>query len=428
MNNKKLKRLIIAALAFVIIICLVVVGWFMVLPSIQYHKAIELYDSGEFLQAAEIFDKLQDYKESAIYSERSKNKYSYNAAINLFENQEFEQALPLFESIVDFKDSEDYLEKCETELKYIEGMQLFNKKEYENAETLFAEIGDFKDSVELVEKCKSEQNYIEAISLMESGNNKDAKLIFESMLNYKDSAIMALVCGYKISYIEAKEKAEAEEFTDAWKLLILIELGIIEKEIDLNSVVDPEEFYTLKNECYQYYCYERGNIYYEEEKYYYAYLWFNETEIFDSKEKAGECIQPFVNGEIYSNPDYSKNEVTITFRSEKNYSKNECIKMISSSGDLVSVVAIMPGHTVRISIPEGAYYIKGGAGLTWFGVKDFFGDDGYYYKVKFDEDDCFLGDREKKIFWSMFTHTIDIGDEGNGNLASIEISYKTFCE
>ena len=69
MNNKKSKKLIIAAIVLVVFIGLAAVGWYIILPSIQYNNAIELYKNEEYLQAAEIFDKLEEYKESPSYSE-----------------------------------------------------------------------------------------------------------------------------------------------------------------------------------------------------------------------------------------------------------------------------------------------------------------------------------------------------------------------
>ncbi len=189
MNNKKSKKLIIAAIVLVVFIGLAAVGWYIILPSIQYNNAIELYKNEEYLQAAEIFDKLEEYKESPSYSEKSKNKYNYNLAVTMVENKEFEQAIPVFEVLGDFKDSEDYLENCIIEAKYNRACTLMESGCYEDALTLFEELGQIHDSEILKETCKQYIQYNIAEYIVELGNYSLAAYIYEGLYDFEDSDI-----------------------------------------------------------------------------------------------------------------------------------------------------------------------------------------------------------------------------------------------
>jgi len=422
MDNKMSKKLITIVAASVSVVCLVLIGWILVFPSIQYNDAMDLYENEEYLQAAEIFEKLRNFKDS----EEQFLECNYLYAKDIYKSGNYPDAADMFADLEDYKDSAEYLLQSENHIKYIEAKELLSKEDYEQAEKLFLELGDFKDSAKLAGECTTELNYINANLLMESGNYEEAKLLFESTVDYKDSYTLALICSYKIMYLQAQEKADAEEFSEAYKLLDEIENNTEANEIELSLVADTVQFTALMDECYKYYCYDTGNKYFEEGEYYVAYTWFNATDVYDSAEKAQDCIQPFVSGEIYSNPDYSANEVTIIFRPQSGYTKCECIKIVTTK-DVVSIVAIAPGQSVRISIPEGVYSIVGAAGTTWFGEDAYFGNEGHYYKVKYSEDVCFAGDTSRKLYISLFTTTIEIGESGgDGNLTSNEISYYSF--
>lgn len=420
-NKSKIAAIVIVG-AVILILVAAAAGIYLKKDA-EYKEAIQLMESSDILEAKEVFESLESFKDS----EAQIKECDYLTAKDNLENGDYETAAAMFALLYDYKDSEKLLHEAENYSKYHKALKHFNNMEFEEAQLLFNELGNFEDSMQLAAECQLEQKYIQAVLLMESGSNEQAKSYFEELADYKDSPTQVLICEYRILYAEAIDKIDSENFVEAWEILNTITTDFLDIDIDLSLVVDTEELSRHRNECYKYVNYENAIKLYEEGLYYDAYKKFVKAgDILDAEDKALSCIQTFSTKEIYHNPDYVSNECTVIFRSQSDYTYNECLKVVTNGGDLVSTIAIQPGQNLTIKIPEGVYMIVGGKGDTWFGDKGYFGDDGYYYKVKFSADDCFMGNRSYKLFWSMFITTIDIG-EGEGNLSSYEVSYAYFA-
>ena len=78
----------------------------------NYDRAMELYKSGQFGEAATVFDQLGDYKDSAEMA----NSCRYQQAKNAYSQENYEQALQLFQRLGSYKDSADWVEKCQDKL------------------------------------------------------------------------------------------------------------------------------------------------------------------------------------------------------------------------------------------------------------------------------------------------------------------------
>ncbi len=78
----------------------------------NYDRAMELYKSGQFGEAATVFDQLGDYKDSAEMA----NSCRYQQAKNAYSQEKYEQALQLFQRLGSYKDSADWVEKCQDKL------------------------------------------------------------------------------------------------------------------------------------------------------------------------------------------------------------------------------------------------------------------------------------------------------------------------
>ena len=78
----------------------------------DYDRAMEPYKSGQFEEAATVFDQLGDYKDSAEMA----NSCRYQQAKNAYSQENYDQALQLFQGLGSYKDSTDWVEKCQDKL------------------------------------------------------------------------------------------------------------------------------------------------------------------------------------------------------------------------------------------------------------------------------------------------------------------------
>lgn len=205
MKNTKLKRWIIVGSILIAVIGIVLIGWLIVVPSIRYNIAMNLYESDEFLQAADIFDKLGNYKNSDRYTQRCKNEYYYGQAVSLFEDDQFEQALVIFEELDSYEDAESYLTECKAEIKYKQAVALMRDENYEDAIELFTELGHMHDSAERIITCEKYIRYMIAEYIFGLGNYKLAKEKYEELSDFEDSSNMVQTLELLEEYYEFAE-------------------------------------------------------------------------------------------------------------------------------------------------------------------------------------------------------------------------------
>lgn len=190
--------------------------------SSRYHHADQLLGSGEFIKAAEIFENLGYYSDS---SDRAKDcRYQY--AESLVAQQKHAEAASAFKMLGNYSDSKDRA----SELYYDIAAKHFDEGKYLEAYDVFATLGNYKDSQnraneacytyagQLVEKGKlhnaytyykkiwnysdsstlgSDAEYNHGLQQMESGNYDEGGAAFRNILSYKDSATKANECDYQ---------------------------------------------------------------------------------------------------------------------------------------------------------------------------------------------------------------------------------------
>lgn len=144
-KNKAIKKNKIIVVITATIIILVSVFLFVfstvIMPALNYNKAVSLMENGDFDMAIAIFEELDEYKDSEKMITNVTNEKIYKEALNCLENGNFYTAIDLFESIIDYKDSNKKLIEC----KYNLATYYFENKEYSDAEKLFKEL-DYNDS------------------------------------------------------------------------------------------------------------------------------------------------------------------------------------------------------------------------------------------------------------------------------------------
>lgn len=219
------------------------------------------YSEKEYLNAAEFFEKISGYSDSAKRAEdcREKilsDKYS-NAlkAMNSAESvDEVNRAILAFDRLGDYKDSKQKAIECEEkckEIKYSSACKILDSaesdKDVDIAENMFRKLGDYKDSKEKFESCpgrKTEIKYTNACHILETAQSvaeiRCAQSLLEEIQEYKDASEKAAGCDNlcdDFNYAEACKILEnAKRVKDIDKAVDLFHQ--VQNHDDLNERLD----------------------------------------------------------------------------------------------------------------------------------------------------------------------------------------------
>ncbi len=206
--KKRRRIIIIAASITAVLIVFIILVIAVIIPSGKYYSALELYESGKYDEAIEVFRELDGYKDSRAQIENcenakinAKNEETYNSAMELYEAGKYDKAIEAFLSLDGYKDSAEQITKCKNamlEKKYDIAMGHYHAKEYERAITLFEELDGYKDSEEQITVCKNailDEKYNSAMELYNAEEYDKAYKAF-CELKYKDSSEKAEECRF----------------------------------------------------------------------------------------------------------------------------------------------------------------------------------------------------------------------------------------
>ncbi|MCF0228856.1 MAG: hypothetical protein HUJ76_04075 [Parasporobacterium sp.] len=135
------------------------------------------------------------------------------------------------------------------------------------------------------------------------------------------------------------------------------------------------------------YMYMKAAISFLEGSAYNAKLMYEYSGYGDYAERAVSCAQDLPNsGQIYRNENVPGTGVKFTASVHSlNESEAVCVKLINDKNELVSCLIIRGTGSASADIPEGRYRIIDGAGFSWYGVNDMFGEEGTYETMIFDD-------------------------------------------
>lgn len=159
-----------------------------------YLKGIELYNSGEYEMATEVFLTISAYKTSSNYLYlceqgilEKKNAAIYAEAIELMNSAKYSQAIEKFRQIINYKDSAAKIKLCEerhqsnlNEAQYQKAQALYDKKMYVEAYKAFYNIKDYKDSTKYLYSILDDVNAL-AESYSDIGNYSEAYDLLKAM-------------------------------------------------------------------------------------------------------------------------------------------------------------------------------------------------------------------------------------------------------
>ena len=182
-----MKRKAYLLLLLVLVVALLFTGC----DSSDYKKAMEMYENGEYADAAPIFEGLGDYEDSAEMAKVC----NYEVAKTLLADGSFDEAKAAFAELGDYEDSANYVMECD----YSKAAALLESGDYEGAIALFDTIKDFKDSADKIKEANKAimlEKFGDVIKAL-SGNtwyfNGGEKTILNGISFSEDEATIAQV-------------------------------------------------------------------------------------------------------------------------------------------------------------------------------------------------------------------------------------------
>ena len=242
----------------------------------------------------------------------------------------------------------------------------FENGDFAAAFAVFASLGDFEDAKNW--KAKSgEPIYAEAVALMDSGEYVAAKEQFLELADYEDAKEMATKSQNYLDYADAMALYEAGD----------------------------------RYEAYQ------------------AFLRLGDFE--DAEAMAEQCSAfptTYAEKQIYTNPKFAYNEVTVRIYTNLKVDEAAYIK-IYSQNTLVKAAFFAPGDNYSIGLPAGRYTFKIGYGNQWFGEEDMFGPKGSYSVMRFE-------DGTSTYLSYFYDYTIHLAVDEGGNVSNQSVSADDF--
>ena len=283
-NKIKRKKAIKIAIPVVILCFAAIIVFGAVIPNIKYNNAMELYESGKYYEALQVFEDISDHNDSSEMIEKcnSELEKKYKNAKSFYAGGEYEKAIACFEEIKGYKDSESLIEKYNAELeeKYEKALRSMSSGSYILAYETFSEIKDYKDSKSKMEEIYSEY-ILQKLKSAEEGDtlyfgtyeqdndqsdgnediewlvlkvkNKKALILSKCVLDYKKFAEEAVT--WKDSNMrtwlndEFYNTAFEESYQDK-----IIESTIDDVDYDGNKIKLQDKIFLLSNEEVEKYC------------------------------------------------------------------------------------------------------------------------------------------------------------------------------
>ena len=191
-RKKKQKKIGIITAAVLVVVILAYVFVTYLLPPMRYNSACDAMDSGDYIKAIELFEKLGDYKESTVLILQS--KYSYG--LQQREAGEFDSAIEMFEGLGLYKDSRAQA----TETRYLKGEKMIKDGQYKEAIELFSQILSYKQSeskrleamygfVSASKDSKDSEIYA-CVNVLRGAKYKDIEKIYDRLYKWEVSIVI----------------------------------------------------------------------------------------------------------------------------------------------------------------------------------------------------------------------------------------------
>lgn len=193
----------------ILLLCGIAAGAYLTVNGMRagrYRSAQKLLSDGAYEAAAEAFDALGTYSDSAEKAKEARNEIrlleSYQSAKAFFDAGSYQEAAEAFEALGTYSDSAEKAQEAhrllvlqQNEQAYQAALELFYSGSYQEAAEAFEALGTYSDSAENAQEIRrqldlqqKEQAYQAAQALLDSGSYQEAAEAFEALGTYSDSA------------------------------------------------------------------------------------------------------------------------------------------------------------------------------------------------------------------------------------------------
>jgi tetratricopeptide (TPR) repeat protein len=177
--------------------------------TLDYRKAVGLYNAGKYDSAAEIFNSLGGYEDSAALYTLSQ----YRLAVALAERGSFDEALPRFLKLGNYENSAQWALEC----KYQIAVTAYNEARFTDAENCFRETSDYKQTGEYRRRIHWLALY-DAVAA--AGFDNGSGFILEKQVDGKDFSICANKLSQELILSASKEENEDFLYLDTLSLTL----------------------------------------------------------------------------------------------------------------------------------------------------------------------------------------------------------------
>ena len=166
--QKRRRNTIVSCLSGIAAVVVFVILLFeIILPTINYNKAVDLLEQNKYEEAGEIFEDLDGFKDSNEQVIVIDNELKYQNAVNLLNNNQLTEAKQIFVELNGFRESNTYI-------KYVDAMNLLVEHKYTDAQVLFTELNDFRDSKDRLSYANTHIVYEPIYDFLKAGKTKEA--------------------------------------------------------------------------------------------------------------------------------------------------------------------------------------------------------------------------------------------------------------
>jgi len=186
----------------------------------DYTEAVELYEAGEYEEAAKIFAVLAEYDymdsrerelQSLYIHQETIDERTYNAAIERMKNREFEESMAMFKKIEEYKDVNDYI----ATVTYLWAASLILDDPDRAVDMLIS----IKDYNEYIAEPAYEALYNKTLNYIASGLYHKAFPILENITDYSNSSELLDLCGKHIKYSNALTEFKSSGYSNLFSEL-----------------------------------------------------------------------------------------------------------------------------------------------------------------------------------------------------------------
>ncbi len=215
--------------------------------SSSFAQAQALADAGDYSQALEILGTIPNYEQAPELARLCQQNIDYQKAAQLFEAGDYAAARGVYESLADFQDSALKVTQCQ----YAQAAELMEREQWSEAQAAFAALGSFSDAAIQAEACSEgaerarvEASFTQIDGCISSGSYDEALRLLVAMPDEPDTRERLSDAWYRL----AAAHIEIDQFDQAESIFDKMPNQLLAREMDRQLPADqmqPIEYHSL---------------------------------------------------------------------------------------------------------------------------------------------------------------------------------------